>query len=266
MNRKSVAAIGTFDGMHRGHRFLINRILSVAKKNDLRSVIITLERPVKKVIGPFATNPDKFFDNFLVKTLKISEIVCGSDFAFGENRKGNIEWLRKKSKSAGIKINIVKPLKYSSIPISSSYVRLLVEKGDVKNVAKLLGRNYSFAGIPFRDKGIGKKLGFPTVNLCVSNDKLLPCGVYISLISQGEMQYNAITNIGMRPTFSSEKKVIPETYIFDFEDTWKKLETKVTLLEKIRNEKKFLNAKALITQISKDMSVALRFFNNKVRY
>ncbi|GMO64925.1 MAG: bifunctional riboflavin kinase/FAD synthetase [Endomicrobiia bacterium] len=293
MNRKSVIAIGTFDGVHEGHRFLINKTLSIAKKNNLKSVIVTLERPLKKVIGLLTTceekveeikfygvdevfivrvpseilsySPDKFFDDFLFKTLKISEIVCGSDFAFGENRKGNIEWLRKKTEGSNIRINIVEPLKYNSRPISSSYIRLLVEKGDIKNATKLLGRNYRFDGIPFRDKGIGKKLGFPTVNLCVNNDKLLPQGVYISLVSQGKVQYHAITNIGMRSTFNLEGGIIPETHIFYFKGTWKKLKTKITLLEKIRDEKKFLSIEALKTQISKDVSVALQFFKNKVR-
>lgn len=290
MNRKSVIAIGTFDGVHEGHRFIINKTLSIAKKNNLKSVIVTIEKPVKKVIGLLTTceekveeikffgvdeifivrvtseilsyGPDKFFDDFLVKTLKISEIVCGSDFAFGKNRKGDVEWLKKKTEENNIRINIVESLKYNSRQISSSYIRLLVKKGDIKNLKKLLGRNYSFNGIPFRDKGIGKKLGFPTVNLCVNNDKLLPKGVYISLVSQDNVQYRAITNIGMCPTFNLEGEIIPEAHIFCFKGTWKKLKTKITLLEKIRGEKKFLSVEALKTQISKDVSVALQFFKN----
>ncbi|MDR1400859.1 MAG: riboflavin biosynthesis protein RibF [Endomicrobium sp.] len=293
MNKKSVIAIGTFDGVHKGHRFLINKTLSVAKKNNLKSVIIALEKPVKKVSGLLTTceekveeikfsgvdevyvvrvpskilsyNPDKFFDDFLVKILKISEIVCGSDFAFGENRNGDIKWLSKKTKNGNMGINVLEPLRYNSRPISSSYIRLLIKKGDIENAAKLLGRNYSFYGIPFKGMWIGKELGFPTVNLCVNGDKLLPKGVYISCISQSEIQHHAITNIGVRSTFNFENGIIPETHIFSFQGKWKKLKTKITLLKKIRDEKKFLSIGALATQISKDVLVALRFFKNMVK-
>jgi len=291
MSKKSVIAIGTFDGMHRGHKFLINKTLCIAKKNNLRSVVIALEKPVKKVKGLLTTceekveeikfsgadevfiiglqseilsyDPNKFFDEFLIKTFKVSHIVCGYDFAFGKNRKGDIEWLKKKTKDKNIGMNIIRPLRYCSKQISSSCIRILLEKGDIKRASKLLGRNYSFKGVPFKDKGIGKKLGFPTINLCVDSDKLLPKGVYISLVSQGKKQYRSLTNIGMRSTFSSERRVIPETHILDFRGMWKRLQTKITLLKKIRNEKKFLNIEALKNQISKDVLVALRFFKGE---
>ncbi|MDR3256812.1 MAG: riboflavin biosynthesis protein RibF [Endomicrobium sp.] len=291
MTEKSVITIGTFDGVHKGHRLLINKTLSAAKKHSLKSIIIVLEKPVRKVNGLLTTyeekieeiklsgadeilvikvpseilycDSDEFFDEFLQKTLNVSEIICGSDFAFGKNRKGDIEWLKKKAKKNNIKIDVIKPLKIISKQVSSSYIRTLVEKNDIKNVNLLLGRNYSLTGIPFKENGIGKKLGFPTVNLCVNIDKILPRGVYISLISQGEKIYPSLTNIGIRVTFSRGNKIVPETHILDFNGTWKKLKTKVMLLKKIRDERKFVNAKDLKTQISKDVSMALRFF--KVR-
>jgi riboflavin kinase/FMN adenylyltransferase len=288
MTKKSAVAIGTFDGMHKGHRLLINKTLSSAKKNNLRSAIIVLEKPVRKVRGLLTTyeekieeikflgadkifvigvpseilscGPEEFFDEFLHKMLNVSEIVCGIDFAFGKDRKGNIEWLKKKAEEKSIKMDIVKPLKNTSKKISSSYIRILIEKGDVKNAASLLGRNYSFTGIPFKEKGEGKKLRFPTVNLRLNSDKLLPKGVYISLISQGERIHPSLTNIGIRSTFDRGNKIVPETHILNFKGEWKKLQTKVMLLKKMRNEKKFASAEALKVQISKDVSAALRFF------
>ncbi|MDR0820535.1 MAG: bifunctional riboflavin kinase/FAD synthetase [Endomicrobium sp.] len=288
MTKKSVVAIGTFDGMHKGHKLLINKTLSSAKKNNLRSVIIVLKKPVKKVRGLLTTYeekieeikfsgtdeifvigvpseilsccPEEFFDEFLHKMLNVSEIVCGIDFAFGKDRKGNIEWFKKKAKEKNIKMDIVKPLKNISKKISSSYIRILIEKGDVKNAASLLGRNYSFTGIPFKEKGEGEKLGFPTVNIRVNSDKLLPKGVYISLISQGERIYPSLTNIGIRSTFDRGNKIVPETHILDFKGEWKKLQTKVMFLKKIRNEKKFASAEVLKVQISKDVLAALQFF------
>jgi riboflavin kinase/FMN adenylyltransferase len=287
MNKKSVVTIGTFDGVHKGHRLLIDKTLSLAEKNKLKSIVISLEKPVKKVKGLLTTcnekleeikalgvdevvvinvpseiltyTPDKFFDEFLLDGLNISEIVCGPDFAFGKDRKGNIDWLKKKAKNKNVKVNIVKYLN-SSKQISSSYIRTLLEKGDVKNATKLLGRPYSFSGIPFRDKGLGKKLGFPTVNLKVNSDKLIPKGVYISLITQKDRIYPSVTSIGTRLTFNRGGKIIPETHILNFDGIWKKALTKVILLKKIRNEKKFKNIQALKAQILKDIAKSSRFF------
>jgi riboflavin kinase/FMN adenylyltransferase len=289
MNKKSILTIGTFDGVHKGHKLLINKTLQLARKKGLRSVVISLDKPVKTVKGLLTTSdekverikalgvddiilininsgilnytPDKFFDEFLVKDLNVSEIVCGTDFAFGKDRKGNVNWLKEKAKKNGVRVNIVKYLKNFSKQISSSYIRTLIEKGEVKNAAKLLGRFYSFLGMPFKDKGLGKKLGFPTVNLKVDNDKLLPKGVYISTITQKNKIYPSITSIGSRITFNRGSKVVPETHILNFRGVWKKDLTKVRLLKKIRDEKKFESPESLKFQIAKDITKALMFFN-----
>jgi riboflavin kinase/FMN adenylyltransferase len=289
MNKKSILTIGTFDGVHKGHKLLINKTLQLARKKSLRSVVIALDKPVKMVKGLLSTfdekieeikalgiddiilininsgilnyTPDKFFDEFLVKDLNVSEIVCGADFAFGKDRKGNVKWLKEKAKKNDVKVNIVKYLKFFSKQISSSCIRTLIEKGEVKNAAKLLGRLYSFLGMPFKDKGLGKRLGFPTVNLKVGNDKLLPKGVYISMIMQKDKICPSITSIGSRITFNRGSKVVPETHILNFSGVWKKDLTKVILLKKIRDEKKFANPEILKSQIAKDVAKALKFFN-----
>jgi riboflavin kinase/FMN adenylyltransferase len=286
---KSIVTIGTFDGVHKGHKLLINKTLQLARNKNLRSVVISLDKPVKTVKGLLTTcdeklneikvlgvdeiivvnvdcgilnyTPDKFFDKFLLDELNISELVCGCDFAFGKDRKGNVEWLKEKAKNSNVKINIIKYLKSSSKQISSSYTRMLIEKGQVKEAAKLLGRHYSFLGMPFKDKGLGKKLNFPTVNLKVDKDKLLPKGVYISMITQKDIIYPSITNIGARLTFSRGRRIVPETHILNFDGVWKKYLTKVILLKKIRDEKKFENPEALKYQIAKDVAKALRFFD-----
>ncbi|MDR1433609.1 bifunctional riboflavin kinase/FAD synthetase [Candidatus Endomicrobiellum devescovinae] len=288
MNKKSIVTIGTFDGVHKGHRLLIGKTVSLAGKSKLKSIVISLEKPVKKVKGLLTTcdekleeikalgvdeiilinvpseiltyTADKFFDEFLLNELNISEIVCGSDFAFGKDRKGDTGWLKKKAKNNNVKVSIVKYLKNSSKQISSSYIRTLLEKGDLKNAAKLLGRPYSFSGIPFKDKGFGKKLGFPTVNLKVNSDKLIPKGVYISIITQKDKIYPSVTSIGSRLTFNRGGKIVPETHVLNFDGIWKKTLTKVILLKKIRDEKKFKNVQALKVQISKDIAKSSKFF------
>lgn len=289
MNKKSIVTIGTFDGVHKGHRLLIDKTVSLAgKSSKLKSIVISLEKPVKKVKGLLTTcdekleeikalgvdeiilinvpseiltyTADKFFDEFLLNELNISEIVCGFDFAFGKDRKGDTDWLKKKAKNNNVKVSIVKYLKNSSKQISSSYIRTLLEKGDLKNAAKLLGRPYSFLGIPFKDKGFGKKLGFPTVNLKVNSDKLIPKGVYISIITQKDKIYPSVTSIGSRLTFNRGGKIVPETHILNFDGIWRKTLTKVILLKKIRDEKKFKNVQALKVQISKDIAKSSKFF------
>jgi riboflavin kinase/FMN adenylyltransferase len=288
MNKKSVVTIGTFDGVHKGHSILIDKTVSLAEKNKLKSIVISLEKPVKKVKGLLTTcdekleeikalgvdeiilinvpsevltySADRFFDEILLDELNISEIVCGSDFAFGKDRKGDTDWLKKKAKDNNVRVSIVKYLKNSSKQISSSYIRTLLEKGDLKNATKLLGRYYSFSGIPFKDKGFGKKLGFPTVNLKVNSDKLIPKGVYISIIAQKDKIYLSVTSIGSRLTFNRGGKIVPETHILNFDSIWEKSLTKVILLKKIRDEKKFKKAQALKVQISKDIAKSAKFF------
>ncbi|MDR1695902.1 MAG: bifunctional riboflavin kinase/FAD synthetase [Endomicrobium sp.] len=288
MNKKSAITIGTFDGVHKGHRLLIGKTLSYAKKDGLKSVVIVLEKPVRSVSGLLSlydekidelslcgadeiivipvpsdilsVEPEEFFDGFLVKILNAKRIVCGADFAFGKNRKGNTDWLKNKAKSAGVEIDVLKPLKISSKQVSSSHIRSLIEKGGIESANKLLGRNYSFYGMPFKDRGIGTKLGFPTVNLKVNASKLIPKGIFVSLISQNGKIYPALTSIGYRPTFGKSSAVIPETHILDFKGPWKKSETKVTLIKKIRAEKKFKNAGELKKQISKDAAKAKKYF------
>jgi len=288
MNKKSVITIGTFDGVHKGHKLLIEKTLSDAKKGGLKSVAIVLEKPVRNVSGLLSlydekidelylcgvdeiivipvpsdilsVEPDEFFDGFLVKILNVKQIVCGQDFAFGKNRKGNTCWLKNKAKTRGVKVDVLKPLKFYSKQVSSSHIRSLIEKGDIENAGKFLGRNYSFYGMPFKDRGIGVKLGFPTVNLKTDKSKLIPKGIFISLISQNGKIYPSVTSIGTRPTFKEKSVLIPETHILDFKGVWKKSKTKVTLLKKIRNEKKFRNIEELKKQISKDVIKVRKYF------
>ncbi|MDR2191936.1 MAG: bifunctional riboflavin kinase/FAD synthetase [Endomicrobium sp.] len=283
-----VITIGSFDGLHVGHLLLIKTVLQRAKARGLKSAAIVLEKPVRAVKGLLSlydekieklercgldiiaaigvpseilsVSPDEFFDEFLVKQLKIKELVCGCDFAFGKNRQGDIAWLKKKTKNAGIKLTIVKPLKISGTKVSSSKIRALLTAGGLEKANKLLGRPYSFNGTPFRDRGIGEKIGFPTVNLKVSKDKILPLGVFASVISKGQKIYPAITNIGTRPTFKAGNAIVPETHILNFKGKWGKSKTKVRLLKKIRAEKKFQSVEELKKQISKDIKKAKKIF------
>ncbi|MCL2145100.1 MAG: bifunctional riboflavin kinase/FAD synthetase [Endomicrobia bacterium] len=290
-NKKSVLTIGTFDGVHKGHMLLIKKTLETAKKNNLKSIVIALEKPVKNVSGllslseekieliksfgvdeiaiiPAASDilslsPDEFFKEILIDNFNACHIVCGSDFAFGKNRAGNTEWLLKKVKNRNMTVDIIKPLQVSSKTVSSSLIRAFLHKNDLRNANKMLGREYSFTGMPFREKGLGAKIGFPTVNLKADKDKILPKGIYLSVISQGDKIYSSVTNIGSRPTSGMGKTIIPETHILGFNGKWSKKNTKVTLIKKIRDEKKFRNIEELKKQIAKDVCKAKKYFGTR---
>ena len=295
-NKKSVLTIGTFDGVHKGHMLLIKKTLETAKKNNLKSIVIALEKPVKNVSGllslseektemiknsgtdeiviiPTASDilslsPDEFFQEILIDNFNVCHIVCGSDFAFGKNRAGNTKWLIKKAKNADVTVDVVKPLKMFNKIVSSSLIRAFLHKNDLRNANKLLGREYSFTGMPFREKGIGTKIGFPTINMKTDKEKILPKGVFISIISQAGKTYPSVTSIGNRPTLNRGEKIVPETHILnqcqgDGVDINVNSSVPLTLvlIKKIRDEKKFKNMEELKKQIAKDVSFAKKYFN-----
>lgn len=286
--KNSIITIGTFDGVHKGHQFLIGRAVEIAKEKKLKCILIALQRPMRNVPGLLSTKEEKlenlfllgvdeiiliepgseifknsckeFYNNYLKKQLHMAHLVCGKNFAFGKNREGNIKWLKKITKDDGISLTIVKPVRRCFFKISSSKIRKYIQCGKIEKANKMLGKNYGFYGMPFKERGIGTKLGFPTVNIKIPKEKLLPKGVYVSVISQGINLFGAITSIGNRPTFNEKTGVVSETHILNFKSKWKKEKTQISLLKKIRNEKKFASTKELVKQIAKDVKIAKRYF------
>ena len=289
MNSKgSVITIGTFDGIHRGHQKLIRETVKRAASQSLKSIVIALERPMKNIKSVLSLPDEKirhmkelgvdeiiilslksavlslepidFIKKFAVRKLKAEQIICGADFAFGKDRKGNISLLKKNRADLGIETIIISPVKNSSETISSSQIRSLLENDDIEKANEMLGRNYDFYGMPFRDKGLAGKLGFPTINLKIDDNKLLPKGVFISLVEKNEKLYPAITNIGFRPTVLKEKKPVCEIHILNFSGNWSKVKTQAHLIKRLRGEKKFPSIEALKKQVAQDKEKAKKFF------
>jgi riboflavin kinase/FMN adenylyltransferase len=291
--QQSALTIGNFDGVHKGHIMLIKETLSIAEKNKYKSIIIAFEKPVKNntqllsladekiellksfnpdeiIILPsdssvFSQEAQNFFDEFLIKRCKMAAIICGKDFAFGKNRKGDINWLKNKTKENNILLKALNPLKSNGKKISSTLIRKFIETNKIEKANFLLGRPYNIEGIHFREKGIASKMGFPTINLKTDASKLLPKGVFISLVYDKNKTYPSITNIGYRPTISSEKEISIETHILNFKGVWKKKKAKISLLKHIRNEKKFKNLADLTNQIKKDVQKAEFYFKRNKR-
>lgn len=289
INGKSAVAIGKFDGIHRGHRVLIDDILR-RKEEGLVTVVLTFEpspaaffsdkeykglttRDEKRRIfnklgvdvlfeyplnGETASvSPEKFVSDILKDKLHASYVACGPDFTFGQGGSGNVSLLKEMGTSLGFEVAVHDKKSEGDIEISSSLIRNEVESGNMENVTEYIGAPYSVTGIVQKGRQIGRTIGMPTVNLLPENDKLLPpFGVYKSMVSFKGGHYKGITNIGVNPTVTDEKKVTVETHIFDFDEDIYGLTIIVNLLHFIRPERKFSNTLELKQQIEKDIEIA----------
>lgn len=286
---KSAVAIGKFDGIHRGHRVLIDDILD--KKNDgFTSVVLTFEpspaaffsdkeykgvttrdekRRIFNKLGvdvlveyplnreSASVSPEEFAQEVLAGKLRASYVACGPDFTFGKNGMGNVKLLEAMGAKLGFEVAVHGKKHIDETEISSSLIRDEVEAGHMENVAEYIGAPYSVTGKVVMGRQIGRTIGMPTVNLLPENDKLLPpFGVYKSMVSYNGGHYKGITNIGVNPTVTDEKRVTVETHIFDFnEDIYGKTII-VNLLRFIRPERKFESTLELKYQIEKDIEQA----------
>ncbi len=284
--KNSVITIGTFDGVHKGHQAILNKVVDVAKKDNLKSIVLSFENPVKKVNGLITTTEEKvnllasfcvdeilllpvtkeilsttaedFFETVFVKQLKAKHIVVGYDCTFGKDRNGNVAWLKKNVKKYGIKLTVIKPVKVKNKIVSSSEIRDLITKSNIKDTNKMLNRTFSFTGKHVSGNKIGRTLGFPTVNIKVDDTKLLPKGVFACMVSDKKNNmYCGVLNIGIRPTVDlKEHKLSVEIHLLNFSGVWKEKKPTIYIYDFIRKEKKFKNIELLKQAIKKDTNFA----------
>lgn len=292
--RKPVLTIGTFDGVHKGHRAILRELISQAEARRGDSVVVTFDPHPRIALGqkvfllntrdekravfessgvshlveiPFNLDFSKItpegFIKLLASNLKPELIVIGYDHGFGHNRSGGLDQLYKQGSAYGFNVMQVDELVEGGKKISSSVVRWLLQEGDVEQAAALLGGFYQITGHVVRGNQIGKLIGYPTANLYVEDpNKLIPAmGVYASFIHFGGKRYEGMTNIGMRPTINAHKLTI-ETNIFDFDQDIYYETITVQLVKRIRNEKKFGNLDILKTQLKSDGENARKFLQN----
>ena len=298
-HKNSAITIGTFDGIHLGHKAIIRRLCEISKVTKINSILVTFDPHPQTVIkhknkeeikilttieekGNFLENFDldflvvikftkefskinssQFIEDFLVNKFKAEEIVIGYNHAFGRDREGSIDILNKLSKKFNYNITLVTPVKYKGELISSSRIRRALKHGEVYDVSQMFGRNYSFSGMVIKGNGIGKTINIPTANIKIDNDaKLIPKkGTYIVKISVKEKMYNGLLNIGTKPTFNSQK-ISMEANIFDFNDNIYNEKMTVEVIKRLRDEIKFENIEALVRQIQKDKKECTKFFSS----
>nr|WP_315103865.1 bifunctional riboflavin kinase/FAD synthetase [uncultured Catonella sp.] len=286
----TVVTLGKFDGLHLGHRELIDEVL---KSSGLTKVLFTfyvnpsgiLFDKEMKVIDtneerklltkefdldymidfPFTkeiidTSADEFIEKIIYDKLDAKKLVVGTDFRFGKNRLGDVELLEKRSKDFGYEVKVIEKKKMYGEEISSTRIRHLITKGDVKMAGNLLGRHFSFSGEIIHGNHLGHTIGMPTINIKPDNSKLIPSfGVYVSYTELDGVKYKGITNIGVKPTVGKNNEAGIETWLFEFNKDVYGHFAKVNLLDFIRPEMKFDSLEAVKRQVNIDINMVMEF-------
>ena len=282
-------AIGSFDGLHEGHRRLIRTVVSESKYTPTvasfwphpreilyRETRLRLDLPEEKlpllemlgiqqlVLIPFDINlsklsPKDFINDILLKQLQAKSISVGANFRFGHNRRGDINTIRSMLNNSDTKLNIVPILEDEEGRVSSSRVRLLLQQSDLHNAEKLLKRPYTFSGKVVRGKGIGKAIGFPTANLEIDGRKFLPGeGVYAAWTTSQthNEKFLSVMNLGSQPTIDPLSPSAVEVHLIDKKINLYNSKLLVQPVKKIRSQIKFSNIDELSKQIYKDKEEA----------
>ena len=290
-HKGSILLIGNFDGVHLGHQKLFRLANIYKKKLKLNIGVLTFEPMPKmffnkdiknfritnidqkniilKNLGvdfiitkkfdiKFSKIKSKFFiKEILSKKLEAKHIFVSNNFKFGNKREGDVNQLIKNEKIYDYKITKPQPLILNQTIISSTYIRLLLEKGNLKKTNKLLGRNWSMEGIVQKGRQQGKKIGFPTCNIDIKDYVIAMPGVYAVKVKRknSNKSLKAIANLGYRPTFN-QKKILLEVHIFNFSGNLYNKYLSIEFTKFIRKEKKFKTVNQLRKQIQSDLKVA----------
>ncbi len=290
--RGTVCTIGTFDGVHRGHQLLLQRLAERARLRGLPAVLVTFDPHPLEVVNPAAAPPlltlgdeksevlaespldyvvvlrftpelaryeaADFVDRVLIQRLGVRELLVGYDHGFGRGRSGDAEVLRALGDARGFDVSVVEAVQGSDgRPISSTTIRRAIAGGDLLRAADGLGRPYSISGVVQHGDARGRRLGFPTLNLgAPSPRKLLPPeGVYAVRVHSPSGSYGGMMNLGPRPTFGDAQTAL-EVHCFEMAGEHYGERVRVDILARIRETQKFSGPEALRAQLAKDEAAA----------
>ena len=284
----AIVTTGTFDGVHQGHRKILNRLIEVAKKNKGESVLLTffphprmvlqpdsdlklintidekieLLRQVgidHLIIHPFTrefsrTTSLEFVRDLLVNKIGTTKLVIGYDHHFGRNREGSFEHLKEFGPIYGFEVEEISVQDVDNVNVSSTKVRKALEDGEVDLASNYLGYPFFIHGVVVHGQKNGRELGYPTANLEIQNPyKLIPAnGIYAVKVEIGGKLFRGMLNIGTRPTMELGGDISVEVHIFDFKESIYGQELTVSFIKRIRSEKKFETRDALIAEMEKD--------------
>ena len=289
-----VLALGNFDGVHRGHRKILDRVGRVAGERGATSVVMTFDPHPPRVVRPDKAppllmtklqkleaiadagvqgaaivrftpdlsrwDPEMFVRTVLVDWLHVAEVWVGANFLFGRDRSGNFSILRLLGSRYGFKAEKIDPVRYKDFVVSSTRIRRLVSEGRVDEAGALLGHQYCLDGSVMRGDQRGRTLGFPTANLCSENELLPPHGVYATTTRINEVVHASVTNVGTRPTVDASGRTVVETHIFNLDRDLYGQSIRVGFVQRLRDERAFESLEQLRTQINADCQRARVLF------
>jgi riboflavin kinase / FMN adenylyltransferase len=288
-----VIALGNFDGLHRGHLKIIERVKRGAAEHGGTPMAMTFDPHPPRIVRPDKAPPllmtkaqrlealhragaqcvavvrftkelsrwdaDTFVRKVLVDWLRVSEVWVGANFLFGHERTGTFSVLRGLGQSYGFRADKIDPVRYKDFVVSSTRIRRLVSEARMDEAAALLGRAYYLDGIVVEGKRRGRELGFPTANLETRNELVPPNGVYATIMTIDGVVHGGVTNIGMRPTFGETVPTI-ETHVLDYSGNLYGQSVRLAFVQRLRDERRFEDVDALRAQIDADKRRAERLF------
>lgn len=297
VSKKTIITLGTFDGVHIGHKKIFERLIQSAKEKNCETLVLTFfphprmvlqkDSNIKLlntideksrlledaglnhlIIHPFdqefsRLSAEEFVENILVKQLNIQKIIIGYDHRFGRNRTATIDDLIVFGKEFDFEVEQISAQEIDAVSVSSTKIRNALLEGNIALANDYLGYNYMLTGIVKKGKGLGRTIDFPTANLFIKEDyKLIPKnGVYIISAFLNNQKVNGMMNIGINPTVNGTSQSI-EIHFFNFDENLYNKEIQVNILERIREEQKFESLEKLKEQLEKDKQYSFDFLNS----
>jgi len=290
-----VLALGNFDGVHRGHRKILDRVHRVAEERGATCVVMTFDPHPPRVVRPDKAppllmtkaqklealaqagvqgaaivrftpemsrwEPEMFVRTVLVDWLRVSEVWVGANFLFGHDRAGNFTLLRMLGGRHGFRAEKIDPVRYKEFVVSSTRIRRLVSEGRVDEAGALLGHSYYIDGTVMRGDQRGRTIGFPTANVCSDNELLPPHGVYATTTRIRDVVHASVTNVGTRPTVDKSGRTTVETHIFNLDRDLYGASIRIGFVQRLRDERAFDTVDLLRAQIAADCAQARVLFD-----
>jgi len=290
-----VLALGNFDGLHRGHIKIIERVRRVTTERGGTPLVLTFDPHPPRVVRPDKAPlllmtldqklealskagihgvaivrfthelsrwaPETFVKNVLVDWLRVAEVWVGADFLFGRDRSGNFSLLRAQGAQYGFRAEKIDPVRYKEFVVSSTRIRRLVAEGRVDEAGALLGRHFFIDGTVIRGAGRGRELGVPTANLETPNELIPPHGIYATTVTIDGVVYPSVTNIGVRPTFEASPRTVIEAHVLGVDRDLYGHDLRLAFVQRLRDERRFPDIDALKAQMDADIRRARRLFD-----
>jgi riboflavin kinase/FMN adenylyltransferase len=297
--RGGIATIGNFDGVHLGHRRILERVVARAREADRPSVALTFEPHPLSVLRPDSaprrlqtlrqkeealealgienllvipftrdfslTEPEEFVRSVLRSRLAVSEVYLGRHFAFGRGKRGDIALLKRMGPECGFIASSVEEVVFEDEPVSSSRIRTAIARGDVVRANSMLGREYEIDGLVAKGDKVGRKIGYPTINLEPENELHPADGVYVTQIHirSFDRRFDSVTNIGRRPTVYHDYSTVIETFVLDFSSDVYGERVRLFFFDRLREERRFPSVTALSDQIGRDIEETRKYFGER---